>query len=142
MRSLQLPNRAIAAPHTPHTTASSSAYEFGQLRPQLTLILDNATRWNSAFSAIERGLRLREPLKLYIATDSELHDADKLTEEDWANLEDLYHGLKPFWETTQRLQGHGTGGSHGFIWEVLPAFTMLLNSVETKLQKLRALFVP
>ena len=72
-------------------------------------------------------------------TDSELDEADKLTPEDWESLEGLYYGLKPFWETTQRLQGNGTGGSHGFIWEVIPAFTMLLNHVEKKLEQLRDL---
>jgi hypothetical protein len=75
---------------------------------------------------------------MYIATDSELNEADKLTPNDWANLEGLYYGLKPFWETTERLQGHGRGGSHGFIWEVLPALTMLLGHVESKLHEFQA----
>lgn len=39
-------------------------------------------------------------------------------------------GLKPFWETTQRLEGHGHKGTHGVIWEALPVFDMLLYHIE------------
>lgn len=69
----------------------------------LQLKLDNATRWNSAFISIQRGLRLKEALVAYLATESELAEFDKLDDDDWAQLQAIYHGLKPFWETIERL---------------------------------------
>ena len=73
---------------------------------------------------------------MYLADDEELVDEDFLTDDDWAQLESIYHGLKPFWETIMRLEGHGYIGSHGVIWEVLPGLEMLLFHVETRVAKL------
>ena len=112
--------------------------EFGPLRPDLEVQLDNSTRWNSAWNAIKRALRLKEPIKMFIATDTELDDMDKPTEQDWDTLEAIYHGLKPFSELTLRLEGHGDSGSHGHIWEVLPALELLLTHVEAKITELQA----
>ena len=103
---------------------------------QLTLKLDNATRWNSAFLSIQRGLRLREAIKMYLASDEEMEYEDFLTEDDWAQLEAIYHGLKPFWETIMRLEGHGHLGSHGVVWEVLPGLELLLSHVESRITEL------
>jgi hypothetical protein len=80
-------------------------------------------------------------LKLYITNDNELFQADKLNDDDWDNLRAIYFGLKPFSDTTLRLEGHGNGGSHGFIWEVLPSFDLLLSHVETKIVELKDLAV-
>ena len=52
---------------------------------------------------------------MFIATDTELDDMDKPTEQDWGTLEAIYYGLKPFSELTLRLKGHGDSGSHGHI---------------------------
>ena len=51
-------------------------------------------------------------------------------------MEGLYHGLKPFWVTTLRLEGHGKNGSYGVIWEVLPGLEMLLSHTEKKITEL------
>ena len=112
--------------------------EFGPLRPDLEVQLDNSTRWNSAWNAIKRALRLKEPIKMFIAIDIELDDMDKLTEQDWDTLEAIYHGFKPFLELTLRLEDHGDSGSHGHIWEVLPALELLLTHVEAKITELQA----
>ena len=72
----------------------------------MQLLLDNTTRWNSAFTSIQRGLRMKEPLKMLLASDSDIPREDYLTDEDWDVLTEIYHGLKPFWELTQRLEGH------------------------------------
>ena len=69
---------------------------------------------------------------MYLTNDEELKKEDILTDEDWAQLEAIYHGLKPFWETIMRLEGHGSTGSHGVVWEVLPALELLLSHVESK----------
>jgi hypothetical protein len=111
---------------------ANDVLEFGPLKSDLEVILDNITRWNSAFLAIKRALRLKEPLKHFILTERELPQDDKLTDVDWEQLEGIYYGLKPFWEVTLRLQGHGLHGSHGVIWEALLVFDLLLNHLERK----------
>ena len=73
---------------------------------------------------------------MYLTNDEELKKEDTLTDEDWAQLEAIYYGLKPFWETIMRLEGHGSTGSHGVIWEVLPALELLLSYIELKRTKL------
>ena len=80
---------------------------------------------------------MKEPIKMYLASDKELAEEDILTDDDWGMLVDIYHGLKPFWDTTLRLEGYGAQGSHGVIWEVLPAFEFLLNHVEKQAEVLR-----
>ena len=74
---------------------------------------------------------------MFIATDIELKEIDKLTMQDQETLEAIYHGLKPFLELTLRLKGHGQGGSHGHIQEVLPALELLLAHVEAKITELQ-----
>ena len=108
----------------------------GEVTTELTLQLDNSTRWNSAFIALRRGLRMKEPLKLYMTTDTDLSEEDRLTEEDWEQLSALFTGLQPFWECTLRLEGHGVSGSHGVIWEALPVFDVLLKHVETNINRI------
>jgi hypothetical protein len=110
--------------------------EFGPLKSDLEVTLDNATRWNSAFLTIKRALRLKEPLKHFILTERELPQDDKLTDTDWDQLEGIYYGLKPFWEVTRRLQGHGLHGSHGVIWEALLVFDLLLSHLERKINEI------
>jgi hypothetical protein len=63
-------------------TQSTDDNEFGPLKPDLNVILDNSTRWNSAFSSIKRGLRLKEPLKAFLRTNPDIPEADILTDED------------------------------------------------------------
>ena len=74
---------------------------------------------------------------MHLATYPEIPQADILTEEDWEQLEAIYYGLKPFWETTLRLEGNGANGSHGVIWEALPALDMLLTGVERQINTLQ-----
>jgi hypothetical protein len=104
--------------------------EFGTLKPDLRLLLDNATRWNSAFTAIQRGLRLREAINLLLAEENGPPQEDKLDNEDWDELRKIYDGLKPYNAITLRLEGYGKTGSHGVIWEALPALDYLLRKAE------------
>ena len=89
--------------------------KFGTLKPDLHLLLDNATRWNSAFTTIQRGLRLREAINLLFAEENGLSQEDRLDNEDWKELRQLYDGLKPYNAITLRLEGYGRIGSHGVI---------------------------
>jgi hypothetical protein len=53
-----------------------------------------------------------------------------LQQDDWQQLQEIYDALKPFWRITLRIQRYASQGSHGVIWEVLPAFEWLLSHVE------------
>ena len=56
--------------------------EYRHLKLDLRLLLDNATRWNSAFTAIQRGLRLREAINLLFAEENGPSQEDRLDNED------------------------------------------------------------
>jgi hypothetical protein len=74
---------------------------------------------------------------MFIASESEIDEADVLTTEDWVQLLALYQGLKPFWEMTRQTEGQGVSGSHGVIWETLPALNILLLHVESAITRLQ-----
>ena len=82
---------------------------------KLTIILNNSTRWNSAFLSIQRGLRIKSSLEIYLLTHGDALQEDKLTEEDWQQLKEIAEALEPFWQVTMRLQGQGDVGTHGVI---------------------------
>ena len=130
MPSPQLPNRVAGteqdAIHLP-------------VKPGLQLLLDNATRWNSAFISIRRALRLKEPLQLYLAGDNDISRQDYLTNDDWDVLRQIYDGLEPFWDTTTDLQSYAKRGAQGVIWEVLPCLEMLLYHTEGHVNELQRL---
>jgi hypothetical protein len=74
---------------------------------------------------------------MFIASESDLDEADVLTLEDWVQLEALYQGLKPFWEMTLLTEGQGVAGAHGVIWETLPTLNILLLHVEREQARLQ-----
>jgi hypothetical protein len=104
----------------------------------LTVILDNSTRWNSAFLSIQRGLRLKVPIKIYVVSNETELERDKLSDEDWRELEAIAEALKPFHDVSLRIQGDGEYGAHGVIWEALTSLDYLLTEVESKRDALQA----
>jgi hAT family C-terminal dimerisation region len=103
----------------------------------INLILDNSTRWNSAFLSIQRGLKLKTAVNIFINEHLDALGDDRLEEEDWQQLADVVDALEPFSYITLRLEGNPITGSHGAIWEALPALDLLLQHVETKRETLR-----
>jgi hypothetical protein len=99
------------------------------------VILDNSTRWSSTFLSIERGLRLKTPISYYLFDSPALSD-DSLTADDWEQLSTIHIGLKPFWEMTLRVEGHGQNGVKGVIWEALPVLNHLLTHCESQVTAL------
>ena len=84
---------------------------------------------------IKRALLLRPRISLFIAEaldkdSNALDSADALSKDDWSTLQIVHDLLQPFWKLTLRLQGQGTSGSYGVIWEVLPAMEVLINGLE------------
>ena len=78
-------------------------------------ILDNSTRWNSTYKALERAILLRDRIFLFCREYRIDIQADYLSEEDWNRLREVYKGLKPFYQATLRVEGKAGGGHHGAI---------------------------
>jgi hypothetical protein len=105
----------------------------------LTVIRDNATRWNSVFSMIVRAFLLKDPLDLFVkralekpANASPLPEEDELLASDWNVLARARDILQPFYDLTLALQGRASDARHGSIWEALPALDFLLNGLDMK----------
>ena len=98
----------------------------------MIVILDNSTRWNSTYNSIQRGLKLREAINVFLYRFGSEINEDHLTTDEWQQLEAIEEALRPFKEMTLRLEGLAKQGSHGVIWEALPALDLLLSHVEQK----------
>jgi hypothetical protein len=84
---------------------------------------------------LERALKLRVRIDSFIreyATVGEHHlpTADILSKDDWQTLQIVHELMFPFWLLTLRLEGNAPTGSHGTVWEVLPAMEVLINRLE------------
>lgn len=102
----------------------------------LMLIQDNATRWNSAYSMIERAMKKQQEIQLFVMQSQIEKEAykridaeDILYPEDWRILTEVLRHLKPFNTLTKRLQSRAPDAHHGALWEALPSMEMLLNGV-------------
>ena len=84
------------------------------------VILDNNTRWNSTYYSIEAALKLRKRIEgfYYDWRKGKVNIAkETLTDEEWDQLKEIFNGLTPFKEATLAVEGRGTKGHHGVIWE-------------------------
>jgi len=77
---------------------------------ELSVVADNQTRWNSTYLMLQRALKLRQHLVVFIdeAVDKEnspLNPVDAISKDDWTTLQIMHDLLKPFWKLTLRLQG-------------------------------------
>ncbi|XP_044716004.1 transposase [Hirsutella rhossiliensis] len=124
------------------------------------VVMDNATRWNSSESMMERGYMLRNALdslvqaevtewNQYVARRTQ-HGAkpmpkkcrkkptivdDQMATEDWSVIAEYLAILKPLKIATKRLEGQPRQGKFGAIWEVLLTMEWLLKHLEeAKLQ--------
>ncbi|KAI7213395.1 hypothetical protein KC333_g6605 [Hortaea werneckii] len=90
---------------------------------------------------IQRALQLQRPIELYCArhraASSSDYDiaADTLDAQDWEELRHFSFILKPFFSATKRLEGHAATGTHGAVWEVLPAYNYLFNKLSQAQQE-------
>jgi len=110
----------------------------------LTVIRDNATRWNSVYSMIVRAFLLKDPLDLFVkraiekpANASPLPEEDELLMSDWNVLARARDILRPFYELTLALQGRASDARYGSIWEALPALDFLLDGLNIKSKEYR-----
>jgi hypothetical protein len=105
----------------------------------LMVTQDNSTRWNSTYLMIERALKLRDTIDLFIKRavekpkkDAPLSRDDELSSDDWLVIARTCELLKPFYTTTIRLQSRAVNASHGALWETLPTIEFLLGFLESK----------
>jgi hypothetical protein len=94
------------------------------------VISDNDTRWNSTYLSMERALTLNVKIRVYSEHHKDELGEDFMTPADWEVIRELKQHLKPFWELTIDLQSQATDGTHGAIWEALPAIEYLLRHLE------------
>lgn len=106
------------------------------------LVKDTGIRWNSVYNMIARALLLENPIRSYCRQwrrqDNKAYDLsqDFLSEGDWEELRHYEELLLPFKLATERLEGKGNKlsleGSHGALWEVLPAFDFLFMMLKIR----------
>lgn len=104
---------------------------------ELEVILNNETRWNSTYMMIERALRKRTDIRVFLfALEGEQNEAkripadDMLSNEDWRVLSEVKEILKPIYLQTMRTQGWGKADGHGRLGEVLVGMEYLLEHLE------------
>jgi hypothetical protein len=85
------------------------------ISPDLTVVLDNSTRWNSTYLSITRALLLKERINTFCYQHRDEVEKDRLNDDDWVQLGHIGHGLHAFYEVTLHLEGTATYGHHGAI---------------------------
>jgi hypothetical protein len=78
----------------------------------LLLLAENDTWWNSTFTMIERGLRLKDNVNFFVTATPELQE-DTLNAADWTVVEEMLSVLRPFEKATKALEGRAENGLHG-----------------------------
>ena len=108
--------------------------------PELMLVQNNDTRWNSTYLMIERAIKLRPNIEMYLSyLDASRMDSisasDRLSASDWALLCEIQAILKQFYDQTKRTEGRAVEAHHGSLWEVLASMEYLRSYLETKVQE-------
>jgi hypothetical protein len=91
---------------------------------------NNDTRWNLTFYMIERALRLREPLQLWIGANSmesedrRLLTEKRLTSDDWEVSQAIVDLLCPSQEETMRFQSRSSGYIGWMVESLSPYFPL------------------
>ena len=83
----------------------------------LLLVQDVPTRWNSAYLMVERVVRLKRPIQLYLSDHNNL---PTITANEWQISERLLHILKPFFDLTKEMSGE-----YSVLSDVIPNIVTL-----------------
>ncbi|CAH2009439.1 unnamed protein product [Acanthoscelides obtectus] len=90
--------------------------------PQLSVIQECATRWNSMFYMIERLIKIKDAIILYTSQHPNL---PQLVPSDWVKLETCTRILKPFEEVTKSLSS-----TEACISSVIPLIHVLVCAMQ------------
>jgi hypothetical protein len=93
-------------------------------RTLLQVISDNATRWNSAYSMLDRAIKLKIYIDLYVSGCPDLQE-DILSASDWDFLGLMHDLLEPFQRHTKEMEGHGKDGKRAVLADAIPTLDML-----------------
>lgn len=116
--------------------AQKKVYVDAEYKQTLHLLKDTGVRWNSTYTMIERALNLDLALKRYCRdwrpAPHETYDltADFLDYAEWEELRHLEELLRPFYWSTKHIEGNAVTGSHGALWEVIPAMDYLFTKLK------------
>jgi hypothetical protein len=103
----------------------------------LQVTSDNATRWNSAYSMLDRGLKLKLYIDMYVSGCSDLQE-DILSVSDWEFLRLMHTLLEPFQRHTKEMEGHGKDGKRAVLADAIPTLDMLRAHLLTTYEKHRS----
>jgi hypothetical protein len=108
----------------------------------LMLVQDNVIRWNSVYRMIKRALQTRPSIEKFIENsiyEPSKHKIvpieDRLTDEDWIILKEIFHIFKLFHDQTKRFQSRMEDGTHGAVWEAYPSCEYFLRHILDKRQQ-------
>lgn len=87
-----------------------------------TIPLFYQTRWGSSYKMLQRGLQLKNIVNLWCSEN----DIDKITEEEWIELQNLNLCLKPFADLSSFVQGQ----NYPTMWMVLAIYNKLFDSLD------------
>ncbi|CAB4495891.1 unnamed protein product [Rhizophagus irregularis] len=93
--------------------------------PNLNVILDVRTRWNSTYDMLVRARKLKEPLNILSNSDSNLRPFT-INEDEWINLLEIEELLKYFAKATKQICGE----TYPTLSYVIPIYNILLNKLE------------
>ncbi|TQW01723.1 NYN domain-containing protein [Cordyceps javanica] len=99
--------------------------------PELEVMMNNNTRWNSTYLMISRALVKQNDLRAFMVhpdVEGSLPQEDILSADDWRLLGEVKHILEPFYLQTMRTQGWGGGDGHGRLWESKKAWDRRLKA--------------
>jgi hypothetical protein len=85
--------------------------------PPLLLVQDVPTRWNSAYLMVERVVKLKRPIQLYLSDHDNL---PTITANEWQISERFLHILKPFFDLTKEMSGE-----YSILSDVIPNIATL-----------------
>ena len=88
-----------------------------QGKTPLLLVQDVPTRWNSSYLMVERVVKLKRPIQLYLSDHDNL---PTITANEWQISERLLHILKPFFDLTKEMSGE-----YSILSDVIPNIATL-----------------
>ena len=109
---------------------------------KLSLLIDNATRWKSLYSMIERAIKLRDRIDRFCIdhadsmhgsstkkaqTDEEKEHLLKNDTLDWIALAKVMNIFKKFYDFTKRAEGTELSSDRGILSDYMTTLNTLLN---------------
>ena len=83
----------------------------------LLLVQNVSTRWNSSYLVLERVIKLRQPIQLYLSDHDNL---PTITAIEWQISKRFLHILKPFFDLTKEMSGE-----YSILSDVIPNIATL-----------------